>query len=335
MGDRDGVTAAEAEMNDDTALREQLLEAEMRREMGEISDEEFRGARDRLLARIREIKERREGGSGPDRQGAQPMETTGDSTVPDRSERLGRFSRARRSAPHDRHRTRPERRADRRYMEPGPTTPARSNAAVRTTSNDSNDPNESNDPNDSKVTLTYVYCLVRCPTTPTVGKMPAVGARPGAMPGARPVRVLAAGDATWAIVSARCQPRRLRRRRARGRPAEPRMGGARAMAHETVVEHFLPAPAVLPMQLFTMFTSDDARARARRRSDRRRIDRDSQPHRAEASNGGCGCRSMSAPPGRPWKPAIGRRACAAPATPSRALTTWRANGNSATWRRHG
>ena len=35
------VTAAEAEMNDDTALREQLLEAEMRREMGEISDEEF------------------------------------------------------------------------------------------------------------------------------------------------------------------------------------------------------------------------------------------------------------------------------------------------------
>jgi hypothetical protein len=35
------VTAAEAEMNDDTALREQLLEAEMRREMGEISDDEF------------------------------------------------------------------------------------------------------------------------------------------------------------------------------------------------------------------------------------------------------------------------------------------------------
>jgi len=34
-------TAADAELNDDTALREQLLEAEMRREMGEISDEEF------------------------------------------------------------------------------------------------------------------------------------------------------------------------------------------------------------------------------------------------------------------------------------------------------
>jgi hypothetical protein len=59
------VTAAEAEMNDDTVLREQLLEAEMRREMGEISDDEFAGIEGDLLARIREIKERREGGSGP------------------------------------------------------------------------------------------------------------------------------------------------------------------------------------------------------------------------------------------------------------------------------
>ena len=35
------VTAAEAEMNDDTALREQLLAAEMQREMGEITDDDF------------------------------------------------------------------------------------------------------------------------------------------------------------------------------------------------------------------------------------------------------------------------------------------------------
>jgi hypothetical protein len=59
------VTAAETEMNDDTALREQLLAAEMRREMGEISDEEFAEIESDLLARIREIKARREGGSGP------------------------------------------------------------------------------------------------------------------------------------------------------------------------------------------------------------------------------------------------------------------------------
>jgi hypothetical protein len=70
------LTAAEAEMNDDTALREALLEAEMRREMGEITDEEFADVEADLLARIREIKERREGGSGPIAFGAEPMETS-------------------------------------------------------------------------------------------------------------------------------------------------------------------------------------------------------------------------------------------------------------------
>jgi hypothetical protein len=75
------ITAAEAEMNDDTVLREELLAAEMRREMGEISDEEFEEIEADLLARIREIKERREGGAGPLAfGGAQPMETGEDGT---------------------------------------------------------------------------------------------------------------------------------------------------------------------------------------------------------------------------------------------------------------
>jgi hypothetical protein len=70
------VTAAEAEMNDDTALREQLLAAEMQRELGEITDEEFADIERDLLARIRDIKERREGGSGPLELGAgKPIET--------------------------------------------------------------------------------------------------------------------------------------------------------------------------------------------------------------------------------------------------------------------
>jgi hypothetical protein len=74
------ITAAEAEMNDDTALREQLLAAEMSREMGEISDGEFAEIEADLLARIREIKQRREGGSGPLAfGGAQPLETSEDS----------------------------------------------------------------------------------------------------------------------------------------------------------------------------------------------------------------------------------------------------------------
>jgi hypothetical protein len=52
--------AAEAEMNDDTALREQLLEAQMQLELGEISDAEFADIERDILARIRDIK-----GAGP------------------------------------------------------------------------------------------------------------------------------------------------------------------------------------------------------------------------------------------------------------------------------
>ena len=48
--------AVDAEMQDDTSLREQLLEAQMRLELGEISDEEFGDIERDLLARIREIK---------------------------------------------------------------------------------------------------------------------------------------------------------------------------------------------------------------------------------------------------------------------------------------
>ena len=56
------VAAAEAEMQDDSALREQLLEAQMRLELGEISEAEFRAIEDDVLARIREIKSRQPGG---------------------------------------------------------------------------------------------------------------------------------------------------------------------------------------------------------------------------------------------------------------------------------
>jgi gas vesicle protein GvpG len=55
------VAAAEAEMRDDTALREQLLEAQMRLELGEISDAEFADIERDLLARIREIKGQQQG----------------------------------------------------------------------------------------------------------------------------------------------------------------------------------------------------------------------------------------------------------------------------------
>jgi Gas vesicle protein G len=50
------VAAAEAEMRDDTVLREQLLEAQMRLELGEITEKEFAEIEQDVLARIREIK---------------------------------------------------------------------------------------------------------------------------------------------------------------------------------------------------------------------------------------------------------------------------------------
>ena len=55
------VAAAEAEMQDDTVLREQLLEAQMRLELGEISDDDFAAIERDLLDRIREIKGRQQG----------------------------------------------------------------------------------------------------------------------------------------------------------------------------------------------------------------------------------------------------------------------------------
>jgi hypothetical protein len=55
------VAAAEAEMQDDTALREQLLEAQMRVELGEMSDEAFAEIEQDVIARIREIKGQQQG----------------------------------------------------------------------------------------------------------------------------------------------------------------------------------------------------------------------------------------------------------------------------------
>ena len=55
------VAAAEAEANDDSALRDQLLEAQMRLELGEITDEQFAEIERDVLAAIREIKRPQQG----------------------------------------------------------------------------------------------------------------------------------------------------------------------------------------------------------------------------------------------------------------------------------
>ena len=55
------VMAAEAESENDSSLREQLLEAQMQFELGEISDAEFAEIERDVLARIRAIKGSRQG----------------------------------------------------------------------------------------------------------------------------------------------------------------------------------------------------------------------------------------------------------------------------------
>ena len=55
------VAAAEAEMNDDSALRDQLLEAQMRLELGEITDAEFAEVERMVIERIRAIRPESEG----------------------------------------------------------------------------------------------------------------------------------------------------------------------------------------------------------------------------------------------------------------------------------
>jgi len=50
------VAAAEAEQSDDSGLREQLLEAQMQLELGEMSQADFDEIERNVLARIREIK---------------------------------------------------------------------------------------------------------------------------------------------------------------------------------------------------------------------------------------------------------------------------------------
>jgi hypothetical protein len=53
--------AVDAELSDDTALKEELLEAQMRLEMGELSEEEFTRIEREILDAIRVVRERMRG----------------------------------------------------------------------------------------------------------------------------------------------------------------------------------------------------------------------------------------------------------------------------------
>lgn len=57
-------TAVDSELNDDTALREELLALQMRYELGEIGDEELAVRERDLLDRLRALRPEPAGGSG-------------------------------------------------------------------------------------------------------------------------------------------------------------------------------------------------------------------------------------------------------------------------------
>ena len=54
--------AVDTELNDDTALRQRLLDAQMRLELGEMDQAGFDALESEILARLRDINERRRGG---------------------------------------------------------------------------------------------------------------------------------------------------------------------------------------------------------------------------------------------------------------------------------
>ena len=110
-----------------------------------------------------------------------------------------------------------------------------------------------------------MYCLVRS------GRAPALARVPTALPGGEPVRSLKAGADIWLIVSSVPERDYGESALAQGM-RDLDWVSRRAMAHERVVEHFLALRAVLPMQLFTLFTSDE-RAIEQLTADRRRLGR--------------------------------------------------------------
>ncbi len=97
---------------------------------------------------------------------------------------------------------------------------------------------------------TYLYCLVRGPREPSLA-----GAPPG-LPGLSPLRALDAGGGLW-LIAAGAPLSQYGSEEIQRRLSDLSWVSDRALAHEAVIEHFAGAGAVLPMKLFTLFSSDE------------------------------------------------------------------------------
>jgi len=140
-------------------------------------------------------------------------------------------------------------------------------------------------------TATYVYGLLERKTRPAVERAPA------GLPGIGPLRALPVSDGLWLLAAAAPLSRY---------GAEPIERGLRdldwvsacALGHERVAEHFLGQGTLLPMKLFTLFTSEEA-AVAQSQGDARRVARLRERLRGRAEWGIRLRRREEAPPVRP------------------------------------
>jgi hypothetical protein len=98
--------------------------------------------------------------------------------------------------------------------------------------------------------LTYVYCLL------AADRRPRVRAAASGLPGAGPVRLLDVADRLFMAV-ADVPADRYNESAISSGLSKLDWVSRIAVAHEAVVESFVSAIAVLPMKLFTIFTSDD------------------------------------------------------------------------------
>ena len=111
---------------------------------------------------------------------------------------------------------------------------------------------------------TYVYCLIAADRRPVLRR------RFARLPGMGPVRLLEVDGRLWLAV-ADAPLNRYGEETINRKLSDLDWVSRAAIAHEAVVESFIDQRAVLPMKLFTIFTSDD-RALEQVRSDRRRVD---------------------------------------------------------------
>lgn len=111
---------------------------------------------------------------------------------------------------------------------------------------------------------TYLYCLLRAAAPPLADAPPGV-------PGAGPLRLLPVDEGLWLAAADVPLPEYGSEEIRRGLQ-DLSWVSDRALAHEAVVEHFARAGAIVPLKLFTLFTSDE-RALAHVRDDRGRLDR--------------------------------------------------------------